>query len=378
MRSMTGYGRGQSSQNGSKFSVELNSVNRKQSDVVVALPRELAELEPRVRDVINAEVARGRLNVVIAAHYSAAKTQAVALDANLARTYFRAMVELQKELNAAGEINIETILRAPGVVRAPEEQLSADDAWPHVESALKEALADLVTMREREGKHLAKDLIRRLKTVRGCVRKIRLLQPGVLKRHRQSLHERIQKAGLELPIDDERLVKEVIFFADKSDISEELTRLDAGDLIRGGRQVHLRVHGKRDRIRDVPLPPNLVRRVERLIASRPVGRTSDAIFLSHRRRGLGDYDALTTGGVYQVVKEAVARAGMSKRVFPHLLRHSWMTEMLRCGMNPIQLSFIAGASTEVIAKNYAHLTRDDAYEAMIRALSGSPTAGGHR
>jgi len=227
MRSMTGYGRGQSSQNGSKFSVELNSVNRKQSDVVVALPRELAELEPRVRDVINAEVARGRLNVVIAAHYSAAKTQAVALDANLARTYFRAMVELQKELNAAGEINIETILRAPGVVRAPEEQLSADDAWPHVESALKEALADLVTMREREGKHLAKDLIRRLKTVRGCVRKIRLLQPGVLKRHRQSLHERIQKAGLELPIDDERLVKEVIFFADKSDISEELTRLDS-------------------------------------------------------------------------------------------------------------------------------------------------------
>ena len=224
---MTGYGRGQSSQNGSKFSVELNSVNRKQSDVVVTLPRELSELEPRVRDVINAEVSRGRLNVVVAAHYSAARNQAVALDTNLARTYFRAMVELQKELNAAGEINIETILRAPGVVRAPEEQFSADDAWPHVESALKEALTDLVKMREQEGKHLAKDLIHRLKTVRGCVRKIRLLQPGVLKRHRQSLHDRIEKAGLELPIDDERLVKEVIFFADKSDISEELTRLES-------------------------------------------------------------------------------------------------------------------------------------------------------
>jgi uncharacterized protein (TIGR00255 family) len=224
---MTGYGRGQSSQNGSKFSVELNSVNRKQSDVVVTLPRELAELEPRVRDVINAEVSRGRLNVVIAARYMASAGQAVALDTNLARTYYRAMVELQKELNASGEINIETVLRAPGVLRVPEEQISADDAWPHIESALKEALADLVKMREREGKHLAKDLIHRLKTVRGCVRKIRLLQPGVLKRHRQSLHERIQKAGLDLPIDDERLVKEVIFFADKSDVSEELTRLES-------------------------------------------------------------------------------------------------------------------------------------------------------
>src|SRR6266702_4544567 len=110
MRSMTGYGRGQSAHNGSKISVELNSVNRKQSDVVVTLPRELAELEPRVRDVINAEVARGRLNVVIAAHHSSQTSgQTVALDANLARTYYRAMVDLQKELKAAGEINIDTV-----------------------------------------------------------------------------------------------------------------------------------------------------------------------------------------------------------------------------------------------------------------------------
>jgi uncharacterized protein (TIGR00255 family) len=227
MRSMTGYGRGQNAHNGSKFSVELNSVNRKQSDVVVTLPRELAEMEPRVRDVINAEVSRGRLNVVIACHHSASPAQNLALDANLARTYYRAMVELQKELKAAGEINIETVLRAPGVLRVPEEQLSIDEAWPHVEAALKEALADLVKMREREGKHLAKDLIRRLKIVRECVRKVRQLQPGVLKRHRQSLHERIQRAGVDLSFDDERLVKEVIFFADKSDISEELTRLDS-------------------------------------------------------------------------------------------------------------------------------------------------------
>src|SRR3954464_10674259 len=220
MRSMTGYGRGQSADNGTKFSVELNSVNRKQSDVVVTLPRELAELEPRVRDVINAEVARGRLNVVIAAHHtSKSNGQSVALDTNLARTYYRAMLDLQKELKAAGEINIDTVLRAPGVLRPPEEQVSIEDAWPHVEASLKEALTDLIKMREREGKHLAKDLIHRLKVLRGCVRSIRQLQPGVLKRHRQSLHERIQRAGIELSLDDERLVKEVIFFADKSDIS---------------------------------------------------------------------------------------------------------------------------------------------------------------
>ena len=227
MRSMTGYGRGQSTFDGAKFSVELNSVNRKQSDVTVSLPREFNELEPRVRDLINSRVSRGRLNVVVAFQSSAALAPKLAIDSALAAAYYRAMLDLREQLGAGGEITIETILRSPGVLRIPEDTLAIEKAWPHLEGALASALDDLVRMREREGKHLAKDLIRRLKTVRGCVRKIRLLQPGVLKRHRQSLHERIQKAGLELPIDDERLVKEVIFFADKSDISEELTRLDS-------------------------------------------------------------------------------------------------------------------------------------------------------
>ena len=223
---MTGYGRGQSGTNGTQYSVELNSVNRKQSDVAVTLPRDLAELEPRVRDLINSEVSRGRLNVVVACH-ACASTQKVALDTALARTYFTAMRELQAELGAAGEVNIETVLRAPGVVRVPEEQISPEDAWPHIEAALKEALRSLVSMRELEGKHLAKDLIHRLKTVRETLRKIRKLHPEVLKKFRQSLQERIAKVGLELPIDDDRIVKEVIFFADKSDISEELTRLES-------------------------------------------------------------------------------------------------------------------------------------------------------
>src|SRR5205085_1069687 len=157
MRSMTGYGRGQSVHEGAKFSVELNSVNRKQSDVVVNLPRELAELEPRVRDAINAEITRGRLTVVIAFHAGASTPQNLALDHQLARTYYDAMRELQKELGAGGEISIETVLRAPGVLKAPEEQISPDTAWPHVESALRDALSDLLKMRVREGKHLAAD-----------------------------------------------------------------------------------------------------------------------------------------------------------------------------------------------------------------------------
>jgi len=224
---MTGYGRGQSVHDGAKFTVELNSVNRKQSDVVVNLPRELAELEPRVRDAINAEITRGRLTVVIAFHAGASTPQNLALDRQLARNYYEAMLDLKKEFGAAGEISIETVLRAPGVLKAPEEQISPDTAWPHVEGALREALTDLLKMREREGKHLARDLQKRLKIVRDAVKKIRKLQPRVVERHRQQLQERIKRAGIDLPIDDERLVKEVVVFADKSDVTEELTRIQS-------------------------------------------------------------------------------------------------------------------------------------------------------
>ncbi len=222
---MTGYGRGQSVHDGAKFSVELNSVNRKQSDVVVNLPRELAELEPRVRDAINAEITRGRLTVVIAFHAGASTPQNLALDRQLARTYYDAMLALQKEIGASGEISIETVLRAPGVLKAPEEQVSPDTAWQHVESALRDALADLLKMREREGRHLAADLRKRLKTVREAVKKVRKIQPDVVKRYREQLRERITRAGIDLPTEDERLLKEIAIFADKSDVTEELTRL---------------------------------------------------------------------------------------------------------------------------------------------------------
>lgn len=227
MRSMTGYGRGQSTFDGSRFSVELNSVNRKQSDVTVSLPREFNELEPRVRDLINSRISRGRLNVVATFQNGAALAPRLAIDSALATAYYRAMVDLRRQLGAAGEITIETVLRSPGVLRVPEDALPIENCWPHLEAALTSALDDLIRMREREGKHLAKDMIKRLKLVRQSLRKIRQLHPAVCKKYRQTLHERIARAGLDLPLDDERLTREVILFADKSDISEELIRLDS-------------------------------------------------------------------------------------------------------------------------------------------------------
>jgi uncharacterized protein (TIGR00255 family) len=224
---MTGYGRGEVDYEGAKFSVELNTVNRKQSDIVVSLPRDLTELEPRIRQTINESVSRGRTNVLVCLHHGSNGSRKLALDTELARSYHEAMRALQKELSAPGEITIGTILQAPGVMRAPEEAIKSDEAWPPVEKALRSALVELITMREREGKHLAKDLIHRLKAMRKTLKEIRVLHPEVVKKYRAALLERIEKAGLPIASDDERLIKEISFFADRSDISEELTRLES-------------------------------------------------------------------------------------------------------------------------------------------------------
>jgi len=224
---MTGYGRAEVVHAGRKFSVELNSVNRKQSDIVINLPRDLAELETRIRQTINENISRGRTNATIALHSSPNGARNLALDTELARSYHEAMRALQKELNAPGEITISTILQAPGVMRFPEQALNAEEAWPAIDRALRGALSDLIKMREREGKHLAKDLIHRLKAIRRKLKEIHAFHPDVVTRYRAVLLDRIEKAGLPIASDDERLLKEISFFADRADVSEELTRLES-------------------------------------------------------------------------------------------------------------------------------------------------------
>jgi uncharacterized protein (TIGR00255 family) len=227
MRSMTGYGRGAADHAGTKVSVELNSVNRKQSDIVINLPRDLAPLEPKIRLAINEKISRGRMNVMVGLQAGVNGAAPLALDTALARSYHTAMLMLQKELSAPGEITIGTILQAPGVMRSPEHSIDAEEAWPVVERALTTALGELLKMREREGRHLAKDLIHRLKTMRKDLKQIGVLYPDVVKKYRTTLRDRLEKAGLELKLEDERLLKEVTIFADRSDISEELTRLES-------------------------------------------------------------------------------------------------------------------------------------------------------
>jgi uncharacterized protein (TIGR00255 family) len=229
MKSMTGYGRGDCSQDGFKITVELSSVNRKQSEMSVNLPREMEMLEAQIRDVINRYIARGRLTVRVLLHSGTSKLSAqMHLNGRLAKAYARELNKLSKELKLPGPVTLDHLARAPGVFQTDEQIAEEEDFWPSVEKALKKALAAMIQMREREGAHLREDLVKRISVMRKAAVKVQKQVPGVAERYRQQLVERIKSAGLSAPsIEDDRLIKEVVYFADRSDISEELTRLQS-------------------------------------------------------------------------------------------------------------------------------------------------------
>jgi len=151
----------------------------------------------------------------------------------------------------------------------------------------------------------------------------------------------------------------------------ELVQLRLGDLQEQGRQPFVKVRGKGDRERLVPLSPVLFRRLQRYTErKRPRDSTSDRVFLSSRRSRLtGDYEALSESGVQQFVRDLGERAGLRKRVHPHVFRHSAATHMLRRGMNPLLVAQVLGHRSLAMIQNvYAHLTPTDAHLALMAAL----------
>jgi len=229
MKSMTGYGRGDCARDGFNVTVELSSVNRKQAEISVNLPRELEMLEARIRETILKEVSRGRLTTRVSVQAGDGKSSArMHLNVPLAKAYAHELGKLVRELKLTGLITLDHLVRAPGVFQTDAELVETENLWPAVAPALQTALAALVNMRSREGTHLSQDLAARVAVMRKCVERVAKQAPKSAARYRQQLVERIQSAGLPAPAaDDERLLKEVVYFADRSDITEELTRLQS-------------------------------------------------------------------------------------------------------------------------------------------------------
>ncbi len=228
LRSMTGYGRGVAAGEGITVTVELSSVNRKQFDVVVSLPRGMQLLEARIAEEVHGGVTRGRVTVDVSLDWSgAARRKAVRIDEDLAAAYVRVLRKAARELDLEDNVDIRSIAALPDVMHYARPQEDIEQVWRVMKKALTKAVTDLNTMRAREGRALQSDMQARLKQLSAGVSAIRKRAPQVVTRYRRRLTQRLTEAGIEWDGNDDRLLREIALFADRSDISEELTRLDS-------------------------------------------------------------------------------------------------------------------------------------------------------
>ena len=229
MKSMTGYGRGDSSAKGVQLEVEISSVNRRQVEVAVSLPNERDSLEADLRKIVLASVARGRVSGRVTLQRPSGKAnRSILINEAQAEAYKKTLAKLADGMGLRDDLSLETILRLPGVMEAGEDEVDPVAMLPTLKRALGQALGQLQAMRSKEGANLGRDLTKRLASLRRITKRVAKRAPKVVEHHRTRLLERLAKADIDVAdADDERFLREVVYFTDRSDISEELTRLES-------------------------------------------------------------------------------------------------------------------------------------------------------
>jgi len=229
MRSMTGFGRAEAKLPGFRLRVEINSVNNKKGlDVLVNLPREFASAENRVRELVERKIDRGRVSLQAALDRAGAqKKNGLQIDKQRLATLHKELKTLARETGCSEELSLEFLLKLPGVMNDAAGPAMGEAEEKVLLKTVDSALAEFLNFREREGSFLAKDLISLFHKLEDTVKRIEKLRPKLTQQYRETLRKRIADAGVDLPPDDERLQKELVLFADRSDVSEEIKRLEA-------------------------------------------------------------------------------------------------------------------------------------------------------
>jgi uncharacterized protein (TIGR00255 family) len=229
MQSMTGFGRGTHSTELWQATVEASSINRKQVEIVTNLPRALQCLESNVRQLTLPQVSRGRVQLTIRLEKSGAEDSSqVRINHAIAKSLEAAFSELSKTIAREVYPSANDFANYPGILETNDlDQIDPDLAWQTIEPALHQALQSMNEMRGAEGNHLKQDFTQRLQTLGELTKSIFQQAPYRPQRQRELLEKRLSEIGIKLDENDDRLSKELALFADRCDISEELTRLDS-------------------------------------------------------------------------------------------------------------------------------------------------------
>jgi uncharacterized protein (TIGR00255 family) len=223
IKSMTGFGSATARTKGVSVSVELSSVNRKQLDIALRLPSALSSFEVQAQKIIQQKISRGRISGTVAVDSGA--DGAVEIDRARAEAAVQKLRQTAKALKLQDDLSASMLLSIPGLLKNGAAAQDVDAGFQCLEKALNAALKKLDAMRIAEGRALEADLLARLGVLETIRARIEKRAPQVVSKVRKKIFQTLETLKLDVSANDERVIKEVALFAERSDIAEELTRL---------------------------------------------------------------------------------------------------------------------------------------------------------
>lgn len=228
IKSMTGFGRGESSDDLYNFKIEIKAVNHRYNDISVKMPKHISYLEEKIKKSIKREINRGKVDVYINLEYVSESSIDVKVDVELAKTYKKALELICDELDLEKDIRINNVLAMDDIIKTERKEIDEDKIWISLEGALEMAIKDIVSMKRAEGKELKKDMILHLEKIEELLIVIEERSPLVVLEYREKLKERLSNLlDKDVDVDEEKVNTEIVFFADKSNINEEIIRLQS-------------------------------------------------------------------------------------------------------------------------------------------------------
>ena len=228
MQSMTGYGRSDVQDDRLALTIEARSVNHRYLDIAWHYPRAYAPLEARMKQLVSEYFARGRIDIRIALGENGHASRTVAPDFALAQQYYEALRELQYRLGAPGTVDMSLLMGLRDVLKVSDSgPVDVEADWPLIAEGLAVALDALKAMRLQEGAFLCEDLGARMQAVAQQLASIRQRLPQVVTDYQQRLEQRVKEWFERVDLDAARLAQEAVLLAERGDVTEELTRLEA-------------------------------------------------------------------------------------------------------------------------------------------------------
>lgn len=227
MKSMTGYGKSKLEINGRSYSVEIKSVNYRYCDINIRLPRNISFYENDIKKLIANKVMRGKIDVFIEYTNYTNEGRDVVINKDLAKLYIKELKELAAEENLNDVINITEITKMPDVLQLKNSEGENDAILEELMQCANDAIYNFIDMRSTEGKKIKTDLTNRLNKIKVMVDNISKNTTGLIEEYVVKLGERVKEILKTDIVDENRLAQEIVIFADKSSIQEELTRLDS-------------------------------------------------------------------------------------------------------------------------------------------------------